>query len=183
MARLADGGEGISEFGGGTGKAWIRVKAPFNVSLRDGTGLVDKPGGFILEAVGASGAVTSYFLWIDRNGLLHLKTSEPTDEDETTSIAAPKNITVSTIGIDPNASLPAGTVIEVATTITGVAVGDLILLELPAFTGATPNPSVRIVSGIARVTTDTITVRFINPTMSAVIPGPQTYRYFWFDLT
>ena len=183
MARASESQEGYSAFGGGLGKAWLRVLAPYDSDARDGTGLVDRPGGLVLEAVGASGAVTTYWLWVDRNGLLHSKTSEPTDEDETTSIMAPKNITVSTIGIHPNVSIPSGSTINVATTIAGVAAGDLVLLEFPTMTGATPNPSVRIVTVFPTVTTDTITVRFLNPTTSAVIPGAQTYRYVWFDLT
>src|SRR3990170_4971161 len=140
MARASESQEGYSAFGGGLGKAWLRVLAPYDSDARDGTGLVDRPGGLVLEAVGASGAVTTYWLWVDRNGLLHSKTSEPTDEDETTSIMAPKNITVSTVNIGRYSSLPAGSTILVATTITGVAVGDLVILETPVFTKVTPSP-------------------------------------------
>ena len=183
MTRAAESQEGYSGFGGGIGKAWLRVFAPYDPALKTGAGLADKPGGLILEAVSDAGVVTTYWLWIDANGVLHSKTSEPTNQDETTSIMAPKNITVSTIGIDPNASLPAGTVIEVATTITGVAVGDVVMLEVPALTGLTPNASVFMITQVARVTTDTITVKFYNAYIQAVISGPRTYRYFWFDLT
>lgn len=183
MARAADAQDGYSDFGGGTSKAWLRVKAPFAPALRDGTGLVDKPGGLVLEAVGAGGAITTYWLWIDRNGLVHLKTSEPTDEDETTSIAAPKNIRISTIGIDPGVII-AGSTLEVATTITGVAVGDLIVLEAPAW--ASGDSSAYAVNLVARVSAaDTIRVKFTNLSGNSldIHEGGATYRYFWFDLT
>ena len=122
-------------------------------------------------------------MWVDRNGLLHSKTSEPTDEDETTSIMAPKNITVSTVNIGRYSSLAAGSTVEIATTISGVAVGDLVILEHPALSEA-PAPSADIVYTTPRVTTDTITVLFRNYTSSAVTAGDgRTYRYFWFDLT
>jgi len=184
MARAAESQEGYSGFGGGTGKAWVRVFAPYNPSLKDGTGLQDRPSGVVLESVTDAGVVTTRWLWFDSAGLLRMATAEPTNQDGSGSIVSPSGIVVSTIGLDVNASLAAGSVVEVATTISGVAAGDLVLIERSAaLTGTIPNPSVRLVSGIARVTTDTINVRFINPTASAVDPGPETYRYTWFDLT
>ena len=184
MARLGDRQEGFSDFGGGTDKAWLRVKAPFNPSLRDGTGLVDKPSGLVIEAVGAAGAVTTYFIWVDRNGMLHSKTSEPTDEDETTSIMAPKNIRVSTIGLDPQQAIIQGSTIEVATTITGVAAGDIVMIERGSMNGLTAAYTGYQIDSVGRITAaDTVAFRFRNVSQAVLTPEPETVRYIWFDLT
>lgn len=181
MARAAENQEGYTGFGGGTNKAWLRVKAPYDPSLRTEVGLSDKPGGLVLEAVDDSGTVTTYWLWIDANGIPHLKTSEPTDQDETTTYCGPKNVRVSTIGIDPQATLPQGSALEISTTITGVATGDLVLIERSAgITGLTGYD----IHSVARVsTTDTIRVRYTNLSTEAITPEPETIRYTWFDFT
>ena len=182
MARATETTEGYTRVGGGAGKAWFHVKSPIDTNS-PADGLVDAPGGLVLDSVGASGAVVSYWLWIDRNGILHLKTSEPTDEDETTTFAAAKNIRHSTIGLDPK-SLVQGSTLELATTITGVAQGDIVIFEAPAYTGG--DATAFMVNLVGRVTTDTVRVKFTNILAAAAVdphPGGATYRYTWIDLT
>ena len=41
----------------------------------------DKPSILALDAVGAAGARTTYYLWVDRTGDLRISATVPTDED------------------------------------------------------------------------------------------------------
>lgn len=184
MARAADKQEGYSDFGKGASASWLRVSSPLNISLRDGTGLANKPSGIVIDAVDSAGAVTTYWLWIDSTGQLRTATAEPTDEDGSGSRVGPKAITVSTIGIDPNQAIIAGSTIEVATTITGVAVGDLVLIARSSIDGLTASYTGYQIDAVARITTvDQILVRFRSITNAAITPEPETIRYTWFDLT
>lgn len=170
-----------TQFGGGGDGSWLRVLAPYDPTSRTGAGLADKPGGLVLEAVSDAGVVTTYWLWIDSNGLMHLSSSEPTNQDETTTYTGPKNVRISTLGIDPNATILSGSVVVVSTTITGVAAGDLVLVERAEF--AAPHVTGYVIDQIARVSAnDTIAVVFRN-IGPAVTPEPETIRYTWFDFT
>lgn len=44
-------------------------------------GYTDKPAILAMDAVGASGAITTYYLWFDRTGDLRTANAIPTDED------------------------------------------------------------------------------------------------------
>jgi len=184
VARAADKQEGYADFGKGATASWLRVSSPLNISLRDGTGLANKPSGIVLDAVDSAGAVVTYWLWIDSTGQLRTATAEPTDEDGSGSRVGPKAITVSTIGIDPNQIIAQQSTIEVATTITGVAVGDLVIIERPQLAANSVSYTGYMIDQIARVSVaDTINVRFRNLTTLGVTPEPETIRYIWFDLT
>jgi len=184
LARTGEAQDGYSDFGGGPSKAWLRVRAPFNTALRDGTGLSDKPSGIVLEAVSDAGVVTTYWMWIDSNGLLHTSTSEPTNQDETTTYSGPKNIRTGTVRLNPN-TLGSRSTVMISTIITGVAAGDLIILEPPSFTTGVSLTgwTVELVGRVDN--TNEVKFKFINidDSGAAVTVGNDAYRYFWYDFT
>src|SRR3990167_8907697 len=162
---------GYSKFGGGADDSWVHVEAPYAPALRDGTGIADKPSGIVLDVVTDGGAVTSYWIWIDSNGLLHSATSEPTNQDATTSIMAPKNIRVSTIGLDPQQAIIQGSTIEVATTIIGVAAGDIVMIERGSMNGLTAAYTGYQIDSVGRITAaDTVAFRFRNVSQAVLTP-------------
>jgi len=67
---------------------------------------------------------------------------------------------------------------DVAITITGVAVGDLVLIEPVDLA-----EGVALVSAAARCSADTATVTVLNTSSGTVNPASATWRYTWFDLT
>lgn len=89
-----------------------------------------------------------------------------------------KAINTGTVTVDL-ASIAAATAVAVDVTISGVAVGDALLLFPSA-----ADPSVAVAVGAAYVTgTDTATIFVVNPSAGALDAASQTYRYVWFDLT
>jgi len=182
VARAAEAQDGYSDFGGGRNKAWLRIKAPQIDTA--GTGLSDKPGGLVLEAVTNAGVVTTYWLWIDANGMLHSSTSEPTDQDETTTFMGPKNIRTGTVYLNPG-TLASRSTIQISTIISGVASGDLVILETPTFTTGVSVTGWIIQNIASIVSTNEIKVKFINvnDTGGSVVIGNEAFKYTWFDLT
>ena len=182
MARAAEAQDGYSDFGGGRNKAWIRVKAPQIDTA--GTGLSDKPSGIVLEAVSNAGVVTSYWIWIDSNGMMHSSTSEPTDQDETTTFSGAKNIRTGTVYLNPG-TLAVRSTIQISTIISGVASGDLVILELPTFTTGVSVTGWIIQNVASIVSNNEIKVKFINVMQNgdSVVIGNEAFKYTWFDLT
>lgn len=88
-----------------------------------------------------------------------------------------KRVTAGTISLDPP-SIAATSRAAVTGTVTGVAVGDRILLEPPAALNDD------LIFHGARVTAaDTITVYLYNPTAGAIDDAALTWNYTWIDLT
>jgi hypothetical protein len=81
------------------------------------------------------------------------------------------------VAIDPP-SISANTRGTATATITGVAAGDIVILEPPA----------ALETGLLYVghyvsAANTVTVMLYNPTGSAVDGASRSWRYLWFDLT
>lgn len=88
-----------------------------------------------------------------------------------------KRISSGTVSADPG-SIIAQTRGSVTATITGVASGDVVILNPP---GAL---NTGLVYGGCEVTgADTITIYLANLTGGAIDDGSQAYRYLWLDLT
>lgn len=95
--------------------------------------------------------------------------------DSGTPIAAIKS-GVFTLDI---ASIAASTSAEQSVTITGVAVGDVVIVD-----GPDAGLSVGVAITAAYVTAaDTVKFRVVNPTVGALDPASASFRYIWFDLT
>jgi hypothetical protein len=74
---------GLTRFGKlGQGPTnWVHVTAKT---------LPNSPSGIILDATAdTTGAVTSYFLWVDTNGKLRIGTAIPTDQDGSGTAVGP----------------------------------------------------------------------------------------------
>jgi hypothetical protein len=77
------------------------------------------------------------------------------------------------------ASIGASQEAEQTQTITGVAVGDLVIVV-----GPDAGLSVAVAITAAYVSaTDTVKFRIVNPTAGALDPASAVFRYYWFDFT
>jgi hypothetical protein len=88
-----------------------------------------------------------------------------------------KNTATGTLSLDPG-SLSASSRGSVDATLTGVAIGDIVILQPPNAldTGL-------VYGGCEVSATDTLKVFLANLTTSAVNDGPNDWRYLWLDLT
>ena len=77
------------------------------------------------------------------------------------------------------ASIAASISAEQTVTITGVAVGDLVIVMGP---DAGLSVAVAITQAFVSAA-DTVKFRVVNPSIGALDPASATFRYFWFDLT
>lgn len=88
-----------------------------------------------------------------------------------------KNTTAGTINIDPG-SISGQARGDVAVTVSGVSVGDFVVLSPPV------GLNVGLVYGGCRVTgADTLTVFLANLTSGTIDDGANNWEYFWVDLT
>jgi hypothetical protein len=89
-----------------------------------------------------------------------------------------KKIKSGTVTVDP-ASIAATTSGETAVTITGVAVGDIVIFEPPSAleTGLAYGATGRVSAA------DTVQLRLTNVTGLAIDGASLTWRYLWVDLT
>lgn len=87
-----------------------------------------------------------------------------------------KAIKSGTIDIDPP-SIPASTTSAVTATITGLASGDVIIMQPPDLEAGL------IFVGEAVTAADTVTVYLRNDTVAPIDGALKTWRYLWFDLT
>lgn len=88
-----------------------------------------------------------------------------------------RRIKAGTISVDPP-SIGAATTGTVALTITGVAVGDLVILMPPSTLEDDLIPK-----GSPVTAADTVTLLLYNPTGAAIDGAARTWQYLWFDLT
>src|SRR5437899_12649803 len=77
------------------------------------------------------------------------------------------------------ASIAASTSAEQTVTITGVAVGDLVIVMGP---DAGPSVAVAITQAFVSAA-DTVKFRVVNPSVGALDPASATFRYTWFKRT
>jgi hypothetical protein len=77
------------------------------------------------------------------------------------------------------ASIAGATSAEQSVTITGVAVGDLVIVMGP---DAGLSVAVAITQAFVSAA-DTVKFRVVNPTAGALDPASATFRYLWIDLT
>lgn len=89
-----------------------------------------------------------------------------------------KKIAAGTVAIDFDSTPAQGSDSETVT-VTGVAVGDIVIVSPRS------NPAAGVAyEANARVTTDnTIQVRMVNASSGTVDPAEVTFDYLWFDLT
>jgi len=59
---------------------WVKLSAK--------NATAESPSGIVFQSSGASGVVTDYYVWIDRDANLRMHTSKPTDEDSNGSVIA-----------------------------------------------------------------------------------------------
>lgn len=69
----------------------------------------ESPSGFVLQSSGASGAVTDYYFWIDRDANFRMHTSKPTDEDANGSVIAGAANAGASLALDNLASVAVAT--------------------------------------------------------------------------
>ena len=88
-----------------------------------------------------------------------------------------KKIVHGTVANVNPASIAAGGVGSVALTITGVAGGDVVMVEPPAALEA------GLLAGLPVISANTVTIPLANPTGDAIDGAARTWRYTWIDLT
>ena len=94
------------------------------------------------------------------------------------SPASIKRIQTGTVTLDI-ASIGASQEVEQTITVTGVAVGDIVIVA-----GPDAGLSVAVAITAAYVSAaDTVKFRVVNPTAGALDPASASFRYLWFDLT
>lgn len=113
-----------------------------------------------------------------REGVSHFTGLNVGDAVEGTAGTDIKLIKSGTVAVDP-ASIAAGASAETAVTITGVAAGDIVILEPPASL-----ESGLVADGVGRVSAaDTVQVRLTNASAAAIDGASLTWRYLHIDLT
>ncbi|MFN8533853.1 MAG: hypothetical protein U0556_09920 [Dehalococcoidia bacterium] len=88
-----------------------------------------------------------------------------------------RKVQTGTLTVDP-AEILAGAAANTAVTLTGVAVGDIVVVEPPADLEAGLVPIGAIVTDA-----DEVSLRLYNPTIAAVDGAEKAWRYLWVDLT
>lgn len=154
-------------------------------SFDDPTTVVDAfapPGGVLGVAEGGTGAANAATARGNLGAAASGVNTDITSLSALTSLTvgggtAIKEIDSGTTSLDP-ASIAAQTRGSVTFTLTGAAVGDIVIMQPPsalntglAFAGAE-------VTGA-----NTVTVYIVNVTGGAIDDGANTWRYLWFDLT
>lgn len=87
-----------------------------------------------------------------------------------------KKITAATVAVDPG-SISATSTEAVTVTVTGAAVGDIVVFQPPAL-----NDDL-IFSGANVTAANTVTLYIYNPTGGAIDDTEKTWTYLWIDVT